>query len=356
MALKTLAREVRKPVAVLLAVLIITQPAYAQWDMDELLGPLDQFDGHLNQFCEGFDVIGGHVDTGEAIGSAVDWICALQPSIARVRDLAEGVTADVTGFFSNAVSSSFGSLADAVGFELGDTDLAGLTAESISGVASGEFSITETTGKLLERMNVETLAALSAPPEAGAPILEQQAVNAARGDPVRMERAVEAMERRSQTMIRSARSQDNANMAQQIAATALARGDEERLVRRVTNPNPVQGKPGTADNAQTRGKEANSSRAAIQALVQAQADYMRQDAVSGANIVTAIKEQAVQQVMTTQQVAMLAQSLGEEQLREYNKWREEYYSELGAALAKAENVRSNYAIAVEILGGAPQAP
>lgn len=353
MSPKKLVREVRKPVAVFLTVLLLGQPAYAQWDMDELIAPLDNFNDSIAQFCQGYDVIGGHVDTGEAIGSAVDWICALQPSIARVRDLAEGVTSDVTGFFTNAVSSSFGSLADAVGFELGDTDLAGLITESISSVASGEFSIAETTGRLLERLNLETLAALSAPPEAGAPALEQQAVNAARGDPVRLERAVEAMERRSQTMIRSARSQDNANMAQRIAATALARGDEERLVRRVTNPNPAQGKPGTADNAQTRGKEANSSRAAIQALVQAQADYMRQDAVSSANVVTAIKEQAVQQVMTTQQVAMLAQTLGEEQLREYNEWREAYYSELGAALAKAENVRSNFAVAAEILGGAP---
>ena len=38
-------------------------------------------------------------------------------------------------------------------------------------------------------------------------------------------------------------------------------------------------------------------------------------------------------------------------MREYNEWREEYYSELGDALAKVENLRSNFAVAIEVLGG-----
>ena len=351
MNLEKLKEEVKKTLVLLIAIVIFAQPVHAQWDIDELIVGMDQFDNMIDGFCQGTDAITGRIDTGEAIGSAIDWICALQPSISRVRDLAEGASEDFTGFFTNAINSSFGSLADSVGFELGNTDLAGLINESVASIASGDFSIAEMTGKLLERVNLKTLQNLTAAPDADAPELEKQAVNAARGDPVRLEREVEAMERRTQVMMRSARGQDTTNMAQSIVATSLARGDEERLMRRVTNPNPAQGKPGTADTAQTRGKDANSSRAAIQAMVQAQADYMRQEAVSNANVVTALKEQAMQQVFTTQQVGFLAQSLSEEQMREYNEWRDEYYSELGVALAKAENVRSNFAVAIEILGG-----
>lgn len=346
-----LTREVKRLLTVLLTISIVSQPVYAQWNGDELLGRLDQFDEMINGFCQGTEAVTGRIDTGEAIGSAIDWMCALQPSINRVRDLAEGASEDLTGFFVNSISSSFGSLADAAGFELGNTDLVGLIDESINDIASGDFSITEITGKLLEKVNLQTLTNLTAPPDANAPTLEKEAVIASQGDPVRLDREVEAMERRSQAMIRTARGQDTTNMAQDIVATSLARGDEERLMRRVTNPNPAQGKPGTADNAQTRGKDANSSRAAIQALVQAQADYMRQEAVSSANVVTALKEQAMQQVFTTQQIGLLAQSISEEQMREYNEWREEYYSELGTSLAKVENLRSNFAVAIEVLGG-----
>lgn len=346
-------KEVKKLSITASIALLLVQPAYAQWDMDQLLGDIDGFNGFIGQFCGGAEQAGDYINFDDSITSSISWVCALQPSISRVRDMAEGLTEDITGYFSDAISSSFNSLSSAVGFELGNTDLTGLITESVNEIGAGEFSITALTGKLLEKVNRETLVGLNAPPEANASRLEKLAVNAARADPVRFDREMDAMERRSQAIMGAAEAQDTSNTAQQLAASSLARGDEEKLMKRVTNPNPVQGKQGTADVAQDRGRDANSTRAAIQALVQAQADYMRQSVVSDANIVTALKEQAVQQVFTTQQVGALAQSISEEQLREYNEWREEYFSELGKGLARAEDLRSNFGAAIEILGGAP---
>ncbi len=350
-AIQKFRARVRRIFAALLVLFFFVKPAHAQWNINELLTPLSDFESYIGGFCNTAGQAGNHIDFGDSITSSVTWLCALQPSITRARDMAEGLSQDVTGFFTGAIGSGFSGLMDAVGYELGDTDLGGLIQESIGDIASGDFSFQAITGRLLERVNRETLANLTAPPDAAAPELEKRAVNAARADPVRLDREVEAMERRSQSMIQSAKAQDTSNIAQQFAATSLARGDEEKLVERVTNPSPVQGSRGTADVAQDRGRDANSTRAAVQAMVQAQADYMRQDAISTANIVTALKEQAMQQVFTTQQVGMLAKSLAEEQLREYNEWREEYYSELGEALAWAENLRSNYAVVTELLGG-----
>lgn len=346
-------KEVKRPLAALLAVLLFAQPAYAQWDMDQLLSNMDDFNGLIGGFCNTASQAGDYIDFGDSVTSAVSWVCALKPSISRVRDMAEGLTEDITGFFSESISQSFSALSSAVGFDLGDTDLSGLINETMNEIGSGEFSITALTGKLLEKVNRQTLTSLEAPPDANASELEKQAINAARADPVRFERELDGMERRSQAMMSAAQAQDTSNTAQQLAASSLARGDEEKLMKRVTNPNPVQGKQGTADVAQDRGRDANSTRAAIQALVQAQADFMRQTVVSDANIVTAIKEQAVQQVFTTQQVGALAKSLSEEQMRDYNEWREEYFSELGKGLARAEELRSNFGAAVEILGGTP---
>ena len=348
-----LRKEVKRPLIVLFAALLFTQPAYAQWDMDELLGNIDDFNGMIGGFCKTAGQAGDYINFDDSITSSISWVCALQPSISRVRDMAEGLTEDITGFFSESISQSFSALSSAVGFELGDTDLSGLINESINEIGSGDFSITALTGKLLEKLNRQTLTNLEAPPAANASELEKQAINASRADPVRYEREMDAMERRSQAMMSAAQAQDTSNTAQQLAASSLARGDEEKLMKRVTNPNPVQGKQGTADVAQDRGRDANSTRAAVQAMVQAQADFMRQTVVSDANIVTALKEQAVQQVFTTQQVGALAKSLSEEQLRDYNEWREEYFSELGEGLARAEDLRANFGAAIEILGGTP---
>ena len=346
-------KEIKRLLSALFAVLLFAQPAYAQWDMDELLNNIDGFNGMISGFCDTAGQAGDYIDFGDSVTSAVSWVCALKPSISRIRDMAEGLTEDITGFFSESISQSFSALSSAVGFELGDTDLSGLINETMNEIGSGEFSITALTGKLLEKVNRQTLASLEAPPDANASELEKQAINAARADPVRFERELDGMERRSQAMMSAAQAQDTSNTAQQLAASSLARGDEEKLMKRVTNPNPAQGKQGTADVAQDRGRDANSTRAAIQALVQAQADFMRQTVVSDANIVTALKEQAVQQVFTTQQVGALAKSLSDEQLRDYNEWREEYFSELGKGLARAEELRANFGAAVEILGGTP---
>lgn len=346
---KAIKQRARQSFVILVVMVVMSQPAFAQWEMDELLNHIDNFNGLIGQFCDVGDQAAGYVDTGEAVGSAINWICAMQPSIQRARDMATAFNKDVSGFFSDALGNGFDMLLSATGFELGGTDLAGLLQDGITDIASGEFSMAEWMGRALGQINSEALEALAAPPDAGASELEATATNAARADPMRMEREVQAIQRRSSAMLQAAQTQDTANMAQKLAASSLARGDEERIMRRVTNPNPVDGKPGTADLAQTRGKEANSSRAAIQGLVQAQADYMRQDAVSTANLVTAMKEQASQQVFTTQQLSSLAQTLGAQQMEEYNDWREEYFGELGAAMAKADELKGNFAMVAEIL-------
>ena len=118
----------------------------------------------------------------------------------------------------------------------------------------------------------------------------------------------------------------------------------------MTNPDPTNlTAKGTADIAQDLGTDAVSTRAAVQALVNAQADLMRQEAVSTGNLVTAIKEQALQQTFTTQQLSLLAQSLSNDSLREFDRWRDEYYDEMAREAAAAEGLRGNYLSAAALL-------
>lgn len=329
---------------------LVVQPARAQWDMGQLGDTFDDFSTYFAQFCAGVEQVDGYVDTGETIGAATSWICAMQPSIQRAQAVVEGFSQDLNGFFSGALGDTFASVLDATGIELGAPNLQGLLTQGLNDIGTGNFSMEEWTGKLLGETNIQLLENLTKGPDAGAAELERDVVNADRRNPIRMDRELSGMRQRSATAMQMAEAQDTARTSQSMAASSIARGDEQRLLNRVTSPNP--GAKGTADLAQERGKEANSSRAAIQGLVQAQADYMRQAAVSTNNLVTAVKENAAQQVYTTQQLGTLAKQIGDGQLQEYNKWRSEYYKELGESVAEGRRIRTNFNTLADLLRGA----
>ena len=90
-------------------------------------------------------------------------------------------------------------------------------------------------------------------------------------------------------------------------------------------------------------------------MVQAQADFMRQSAVSTANLTTAMKEQAAQQVFTVQQLGTLAETITRQQVEEYDRWRTEYYAELSANMQEVDTLRRNLLITAEIFGTVPDA-
>ncbi len=77
-------REVKKPLITAFIVLLLAQPAYAQWDMDQLLGNMDDFNGLIGQFCGGAEQAGDYINFDDSITSSISWVCALQPSISRV--------------------------------------------------------------------------------------------------------------------------------------------------------------------------------------------------------------------------------------------------------------------------------
>lgn len=343
-------RWLRSVLALFVLPLLLAQPARAQWDLGPLNDTFNDFAGYFAQFCQGVEQVDGYVDTGEAIGAATSWVCALQPSIQRAQAVVEGFSQDLNGFFSGALGDTFASVLDATGIELGDPNLQGLLTQGLNDIGTGNFSMEEWTGKLLGQTNVQLLENLTQAPDANSAEIERDVVNADRKNPIRMDRELSNMRQRSATAMQMAEAQDTARTAQNMAATSIARGDEQRLLNRVTSPNPA--KKGTADIAQQRGKEANSSRAAIQGLVQAQADYMRQAAVSTNNLVTAVKESAAQEVYTTQQLGTLSKQLGDAQLQEYNQWRSEYYKALGESVAEGKRIRTNMTTLAELLRGA----
>ena len=324
-----------------LVLLSSTASAQFEW-VDTFSGFGDQ----LAQWCPAADNVG----LGGNLGGAIGWVCSMRPAIDRATELVEGFVGDVNGFFERSLNDTFAVIAEATGMNVGGTDIGALLREAGADIRTGSFSVSSLAGQIVSRINQQTFDELTAPPDAAATAMEKRIVNAVRGDPKRMAKELEAMGVRRDEVMRSALSQDVSNSARNLATTSLARGDEEALLKRVTNPDPTNvTAKGTADEAEELGTNAVSTRAAVQAMVDAQAEFMRQEAVSTGNIVTAIKEQALQQTFTTQQLSLLAQSLSNDALREFDRWRDEYYDEMASEAAAAEGLRGNYLSAAALL-------
>lgn len=327
----------------LLALLLTHSSAYAQFEwVDTFTGFGDQ----LAQWCP----VAGNFNLGGDVSGALGWVCSLRPAIDRATELVDSFVGDVNGFFERGLSDAFAVVGDATGMNVGGMDIGALLSEARGTIRSGSFSMTSLAGQIMARINRSTFTELTAAPDAGATDAEKRIVNAIRGDPRQMTKELRAMGMRSDEVLRNASSQDISNSARMLAASSLARGDEEQLLKRVTNPDPTNlTARGTADVAQDLGTAAVSTRAAVQAMVNAQSDFMRQEAVSTGNLVTAIKEQALQQTFTTQQLSLLAQSLSNESLREFDKWRDDYYDQMAIDAANAEGLRGNYLSAAALL-------
>jgi hypothetical protein len=331
----------KKFLVVLVAVFTLAQ---AQPEL-EAVNVLQDFSNLLRDACDQLGVVGGvlgEIPLGLEVPEELTWLCATVPAIDRAANLAEGFLSDVNGFVIQAMNDSFSALGDALGWQVGGADIQGVIDDAMTGLQDGVFSAKGLAGQVLSQLNQDLYGSL-ATPEPGATESENRVTTALSQTPSHIMQAMQGVSVREDNVMRSAASVDTVNQAKTLAATSVARGDEQQLLLRVTNPaHAIGGEGGTADEAEDLGFAAVSSRAALQAQVQAQADYMRQDAVSSANITAALKEQAMQQTLTTQQVGLLVQSISEQNMREYEQWEADYYDQVVKVMAKGKEIEENF--------------
>lgn len=336
--------------AILIGVLFLT--SFAQAQRQDMINVFDAFNQSLVDICSKADQASFILP--EDVNSAFTWVCGIQPTINRASDLIDGFTSDYGSFFSGGIEDSLGLIASATGYDMsGAVDISELintTVGAVDGlIESGDFTPSALISTALATANSSAIQNLTAGAPEGSTELERLVSDISSRDVGRIASELTTMQGRSETIMRSARSQDVASEARELAATALARGDEEQLLKRVTTPNPLSLNKGTADQAEDLAFNAVSSRAAIQANVKMFTDYARQQAVSSANITTAIKEQMVQQTLTTQQLSLLAQTMAEQQVKEYEEWRSAYYEELGDTIEEVRGITNKYTMLADYM-------
>jgi hypothetical protein len=327
--------------------------AQAQLEL-ESVNLLELFRDFLEGACAilGDDIL-QNIPLGDEIPEELTWMCATLPAIDRATEIAEGFLTDVNGFTTQTMSDSFAALGDALGWQIGDTDIQGLITDAVNNLQDGVFSAKGLAGQVMSEVN-QALYERLANPDEGTGEGETAVATQLTYTPSFVIQEMQGVSVREDNLLRTAQAVDIVSQSKALAATAVARGDEEQLLLRVTNPaHAFGGEGGTADDAEDLGFAAVSSRAALQAQVQATADYMRQDAVSTTNIVAALKEQAMQQSLTTQQLGVLIQSISEENLRNYEQWEAEYYDQVVQVMARGQEIEEQFTSLALLMSDAP---
>ena len=314
----------------------------------ELATVFVKFSDQLETWCPRVDTF----DTAKLglgqISEATTWLCGISPSITRASNLLDGFLTDVNGFMGSSVGDLMGFVTDVTGLDLGGFDAQGYidaaTAAVKGDIEGGTTVFAPVVGELLARAKAARLRTLSDGPREGATPIERRVNASAASDPLRLLAESENMDQTGEAVMRAAEAGDVASMAREMAATSLARGDEQQLLLRVTSPDPTGTvvPKGTADRAEDTAKLCVSTRCAAQAQLKFAADVARQEAVSTANIVTAVKEMSLQQSLTSQQLATLAQGQADEKVRAVSERLNDYYSELGVAMTRAQGIEDTY--------------
>lgn len=126
----------------------------------------------------------------------------------------------------------------------------------------------------------------------------------------------------------------------QIEKSSTGRTQEELAkALQVTNPLPAQ--EGEAEQVVRRAKEANSTREVLEVLVDAQAKIMRQNLANTQDVTQAVREGAVQQAYTTQQLSNLIEIELQRRADEIAAWKGEVERTMAQVSEEAESQTAN---------------
>ena len=326
-----------------------------------VLAPICQAAAESGAIGGGLGEAGGQIggDLGEALGeiggvietiggtTTLEVLCEVYEVTLRAETVVESMGDSLDTFMASAFEEGYELLSEHIG---ADTDL-GVLEQQINGIANsiGEgASLKEAFTAAGHTLAAQKLRAVLAPATAPVGSFERLVEDNRRLSPGVLSAEIQSVEDAVEVQSRSAATADLAQRSSRLAQGSLVRGDEEQLALNVTSPNPLD--QGIADKATERGANAVSSRAAIQVMIEFQADAARQQALETTTLLTSIKEMGLQQAYTNQQLSNVANALYSEQLEEHNDWRAEHLKTLEENFDKARQVEDMFEMTAMVVG------
>lgn len=328
----------KRPFLILIALLVVISPSFSQAqslnDLMSISRPICKGEGNVALVEQGLRLI--NVD----ISQIKDTICQADTILQRVNKIVESTDGSFQGFINTAFTDGYALLQEYtdvnIDAELLKTiqgtinDITAIQSGELNGMTASQLLNFITNSALAKRVesvignsrnsmqafiDIDAQNLTSETPQQDFRTRYQDVMN----DPsiINPQLAMDEIESASQVVALNSQVSSSVSVASEsraLATAALSRGDEATIMTTATNPIPTD--YGNAERAVQNANRAVSTRAVMQALVEAQADSARLNALSSSSLLTAIKETNLQQSYTVQQLSTIANALYQEQIEQ----------------------------------------
>lgn len=309
-------------IGVVIAGALLLQPAQAQ--------------GWLEQ---GLEVLETLCRTGQSLGTdSTQMVCSSLETIRNTRAKLHGLSQDLNGLWQRATRQTIGAALDRVGAELGLNKVNGWVVGLDQAMGSSYSDLLAQVEGVSGEARDSALRRLFRPPSdpnSPAGLLER----VSQINPNLAAKGVLGIEGQAKAAGDVALSSANTQQTQRTveAATERLSGEQVRNLTTLTTPT----RSGVADKTRDRGTNAVSTRAAIQALVEAQADLMLQQATSINQILAAQQDQLLTQALTVRQMGLLIEQYTADRQERLAAWKARVEGDLGAMYQKSQAQSEN---------------
>lgn len=274
---------------------------------------------------------------------SVRWVCTLYRTLNRAVDMWDEVKTDFEMLKKEGFVTGVSYLVNAIGGEMGlaenNVQVDQLERDFLS-IRRNYRQMVAKVSNWMARVREQQVEALrNNPYPNGSP--SWWAVEALKLNPNLITTAVTANQQAERLAQLRARVESvKAAAEKQIEQSSAGRTQEElSKALQVTNPLPAQ--EGEAEQVVRRAREANSTREVLEVLVDSQAKIMRQNLANTQDVTQAIRETAVQQAHTTQQLANLIEIELQRRADEIAAWKSEVEKTMAQVGEEAESQTSN---------------
>lgn len=287
-------------------------------------GILDEGIGALEAVCKGAPTVGW---------DGLQFVCSSLDTLKNTKAKLDNATSDLAGLWDRALRRAIGAALDRVGADLPMSQVNTWVQDLDTALGNGYTAFLGKMDQISDSLRDEAIRRAFAPasdPESPAGVAQRAyRLNPNLAAKVALTASAQA-KATGDTVLANA----NTERANAMAET-LSKSVGEQQTKNLDTLATVT-KTGVADKTRDRGINAVSTRAAVQALVEAQADSMMQQASTTNQVLGALQDVALQQALTTRQLGVLAEQIIADRQERLKAWQANFEQEIGAVYRQAQ--------------------
>ena len=274
---------------------------------------------------------------------SVRWVCTIYRTLDRAVGMWEEVRQDFEDLKREGFITGVSYLVNALGGEMGlarvNVGADQLESDFLAFRRNYRKAVAQLSNWMTRQREKQVEALRNNPYPNGSP--SWWALEALKLNPNLILTSVVSNQQRERLLLQKGRVEAIKGAAEKQVERSSSGRTQEELEKALQVTNPLPGQEGEAEQVVRRAREANSTREVLEVLVDAQAKIMRQNLGNTQDIVQAMREVAVQQAYTTQQISNLLEVELQRRSDEINNWVGEVERTMAQVAEEAESQTAN---------------